>query len=297
MNKYLFKLLFNPFINNAYSRILRPFCNHLPDRMKIPVQCVFRLETGKTGVIRIKGNYTSYVTRQLFWNGMKGFEYDSSRLFMELAKRSKVFIDIGANFGYYSLLGKLANPGLHVIAFEPFPDALKALRANLSLNRIYDVQVEESGLFNTTGNAMMSYRINKDFPEILQLAGNNTLLQCSDDRTYRVQIGVERLDDYVNRKKIPPIDLIKIDTESTEHLILEGAFETLKKNRPVILTEVLAGGMNRDMTGILENLNYSSFGIRKHDIIKVKEFRSEGTESNFLIVPDEMKNAIEKIRF
>jgi FkbM family methyltransferase len=228
---------------------------------------------------------------------MKGFEYDSSRLFMELAKRSKVFIDIGANFGYYSLLGKLANPGLHVIAFEPFPDALKALRANLSLNRIYDVQVEESGLFNTTGNAMMSYRINKDFPEILQLAGNNTLLQCSDDRTYRVQIGVERLDDYVNRKKIPPIDLNKIDTESTEHLILEGAFETLKKNRPVILTEVLAGGMNRDMTGILENLNYSSFGIRKHDIIKVKEFRSEGTESNFLIVPDEMKNAIEKIRF
>jgi len=53
-----------------------------------------------------------------------------------------VFIDVGANVGKYTVMvgKKLKNKG-KVIAFEPEPSNLKALRKNISMNNIKNVKI------------------------------------------------------------------------------------------------------------------------------------------------------------
>jgi len=55
----------------------------------------------------------------LFWHGLDGFEPYTSRLLRSLFERVTTFVDVGANYGFYSVLGAQWNQNLRVIAFEP----------------------------------------------------------------------------------------------------------------------------------------------------------------------------------
>ena len=48
-----------------------------------------------------------------------------------------MFVDVGANIGYYTILGsKLVGSKGVVVAVEPVPDTVRVLRLNLRLNNI-----------------------------------------------------------------------------------------------------------------------------------------------------------------
>jgi hypothetical protein len=55
------------------------------------------------------------------------------------------------------------------------------------------------------------------------------------------QVRVIRLDDFLREKGVDRVDLVKIDTESTEPEVLAGFAETLDRCRPTIVCEVLPG--------------------------------------------------------
>ena len=58
-------------------------------------------------------------------------------------------------------------------------------------------------------------------------------------------------------KKIDRIDLIKIDTESTEAQVLRGMAETIRRDHPTILCEVLPGcGSERPLEEVLASSGY-----------------------------------------
>ncbi|MCC6019605.1 MAG: hypothetical protein LM601_11270, partial [Candidatus Verstraetearchaeota archaeon] len=50
-------------------------------------------------------------------------------LMISILKKDDVFVDVGANIGYYTLLA--AKLGAHVIAVEPVPETAKVLMLNL----------------------------------------------------------------------------------------------------------------------------------------------------------------------
>ena len=87
-----------------------------------------------SGNIKIATNQTSYLTKLLFWEDYKNFEY--SKIFETLSKNVDCFFDIGANIGYYSLLASRANPTLKVYAFEPAIGPKYYLNENVSLNNL-----------------------------------------------------------------------------------------------------------------------------------------------------------------
>ena len=61
---------------------------------------------------------------------------------VSVLKEGDVFVDVGANIGYYTILGsKLVGSKGLVIAVEPVPDTVKILRFNLRLNDIKNVLV------------------------------------------------------------------------------------------------------------------------------------------------------------
>jgi FkbM family methyltransferase len=63
-------------------------------------------------------------------------------------------VDVGANHGYYSLVGALWNPALRVACFEPVPQIYERLKKNIALNNLGDRVVPyRFALSDRTGRA------------------------------------------------------------------------------------------------------------------------------------------------
>jgi FkbM family methyltransferase len=53
-----------------------------------------------------------------------------------------VFIDVGANIGYYSVLGaKIVGNTGKVLSLEPVPETVRVLQVNLKLNHFGNAEV------------------------------------------------------------------------------------------------------------------------------------------------------------
>jgi hypothetical protein len=63
-------------------------------------------------------------------------EHTLSRRITHLAAEGGVFVDVGANYGYFTCLWAAAGGGNRVIAFEPAPEAFAALEENVLSNQL-----------------------------------------------------------------------------------------------------------------------------------------------------------------
>lgn len=152
------------------------------------------------------------------------YEPETSSKIFSLLKPGDVFIDVGANFGFFSLLAskRLQDSGL-VIAIEPSKSAFKDLLRAINRNRCYNVIPVNLALSNQSGSAKLVK------PWFRQSTAG--YIANSGD------ILVSTLDDIYKRFNYPKVKLIKIDTEGAELLILYGARRLLKEQKPMIILE------------------------------------------------------------
>lgn len=208
--------------------------------------------------LHFKGPFTTYlgfrmeargeaVENELYWNG--GWERQSLRSWCELAGKANVILDIGANTGVYALAAKAANPGARVIAFEPVARVAQRLRGNVALNG-FDIEVEEIAASDSTGTALI-HDMESDFN------CSASLEQCHAFNTVSYSVPTVALDDYLESRGWPAVDLIKIDVESHEPAVFRGMAKTIARFRPTILVEVLTEETGRQ----LELPGYSCFAI------------------------------------
>src|SRR4030042_3987290 len=260
----IFRFIYIPGINRILSRLLRPFGRLIPFRYQFPVQGFFKVKINGNASFCIEGHLTSYITRLCFWHGIKGFEYDSVKIFCSLIENMHVFFDIGANIGYYSLLAASISNKLNVIAFEPFPDACAALKLNIAFNGFKNIRAEETALSDKAGDAILYYTINQDFPDYqFQLGGKNSLIEFKNNLTGKIKVLTMTLDDYDIQNGIDEADLIKLDTEATEYFILKGGERLIKKCRPVIQCEVLTGFHEDKLEELLLRLEYGFYQVEE----------------------------------
>jgi len=81
------------------------------------------------------------------------FEADETTLFQDIFKQIDIFVDVGANIGFYACMARAA--GLHVIAIEPQQKNLKYLLANINENKWSDVEIFPLGLASQYGIAKL----------------------------------------------------------------------------------------------------------------------------------------------
>ncbi len=144
--------------------------------------------------------------------------------------------DVGASSGIYSLLAVEARPGVRAVAFEPFPPALDALRANIALNRSGSrIEIVEAAVADMAGTSDLF--VPADSGVIETSASLNSSFKESIDQ--KIAVRTVTLDDDWNRRHRPHVSLIKIDTESTEAQVLRGGAEIVSVDRPLIIFEVL----------------------------------------------------------
>ena len=153
------------------------------------------------------------------------------RFLQRLLRAGDIFFDIGANQGFYSILGSkcVGDQGL-VVAFEPAPRERIRLQRNRWLNSCRNVVVEDLAVGSHSG-----------VTELFECLGHqgslSSLRPPGNDATARrqvIQVPITTLDDYVKDRKFDSLTAIKLDVEGAELAALQGGMEALNAFRPVV---------------------------------------------------------------
>ncbi|QDZ00356.2 FkbM family methyltransferase [Nitratireductor mangrovi] len=142
---------------------------------------------------------------------------------------SALAVDVGCNRGVYSYaLSRLCEK---VIAFEPNGDLIAFSRRKLPPN----VELRQLALGRENASGKLRIPISPSGNERHLSA---SLWDAEDAGPSRIQeVDVRRLDDL----GLGRLNFIKIDVEGTEMDVLAGAAETIARERPTLLIEILAG--------------------------------------------------------
>ena len=199
-----------------------------------------------------------WVSNQIYWRGWDGYESETVPMFYRLATRARVTFDVGAYVGFFSLLAAHANPAGQVFAFEPLPSVHKRLLRNVELNQLTNVQCFASAVGEAEGEAEF-WHINAETPTSSSLSFE--FMQTADNLV-STKVPVLTLDRFVHNKTISRVELMKLDTESTEHQVLRGMTETLKRDHPIIFCEVLPErGGEAPLEEILRRFGYRFYHL------------------------------------
>jgi FkbM family methyltransferase len=158
--------------------------------------------------------------------------------------------DVGANVGFYSLIAsRLVGDG-KVVAFEPLPANQEAIRRNLALNEIVNVQLLELALSDEEGEAELEIHASPTWAK-LDTSGD-TPFKRGAEVSGRVRVRVSTLD--AQLASLAPPDVVKMDIEGAEVAALRGASKLLSEHRPTLICEL--HGTNRAVTELLESHDY-----------------------------------------
>ncbi len=269
--RLIYTLIYHPNVNRLIRNLNYMMAPVLPDRIKIHPSGTLRVPIDKQHHFYLKTNQTSFLTRELFWKNAANFEYTT--LFAELIQNVTSFFDVGANIGYYSILGCTLNSGLKAYAFEPSPGVMGYLKDNIARNQM-DLQIvpEAVALSDKVGTIDFFEMKNPKFSGIDNLSGEHNIGTKEARLSTKIEVPTTTMDDYIRKHDIRKLDLVKLDTEGAEHLILKGAEQTLSELRPLVICETLFNKIEKDLEAIMKRHSYEFYnhlgaGLRKVDTI------------------------------
>jgi len=157
------------------------------------------------------------IGRTLFKNGV--YELATSEVIWRMLRKSpnSMFVDVGANVGYYSLLAR-KSLGLDgtVVCFEPLPSIYSRLLIN---SQGMAIDTHQYAVSSSKGHSTLS------IPDGFELNdGLATLNDCADV-IGKFTVKTVSLDEFINKE----IYILKIDVEGHEYDVLSGAKNLLKE--------------------------------------------------------------------
>jgi FkbM family methyltransferase len=181
-------------------------------------------------ILRIHPN--NEVFRALFVRGI----YDPNLVVVinALLPKGGVFLDVGANMGYISLLAsKAVGAEGHVCALEPCSRDFARLLDNINLNDL-DKIISASRLAVSDKSGVEELLIAAEERSSLNTLGSEIPVKGVE------AIGTEKvhvitIDEFVEKEKIQKVDVLKLDIEGSELKALEGARNTIAQRRPAII--------------------------------------------------------------
>lgn len=206
---------------------------------------------------------TPHLIIDRFW------EEDNTYAFLKLIKPGMCIIDIGANFGYYTLLGcRLTGQSGSVFSFEANRNITPILKSNISLNGYIDrVSVIDMAVYSKI--TTLDFFTYKNHFGSSALWEDKEQINKMNDFTEKTKVSAISLDEYFKPDK--KIDFLRIDAEGSETHVIEGCKRILKINKNIkIMLEWVperfhAAGINIENTcSLIEDLGFSPAWIGKY---------------------------------
>ena len=185
------------------------------------------------GKIALKrGAYLLYqLSQKTFQGPFSVYDFQTIMILKKALDRKSNCVDVGANVGH--ILKEIidAAPDGQHMAFEPIPRLCQKLQGKYGKR----VEIYNCALSNQSGEQDFYY-----FEDSPALSGLRERKSLGNHSVVPIKVPTMKLDNVWPYDR--PIDLIKIDVEGAELSVLQGALDTLRRNRPTVLFEWGLGG-------------------------------------------------------
>lgn len=204
------------------DRVVRAL--HPPGNAR-PVRTVLDYDEGM--VINIDTH--SFLEWYIYFYG--AFRPQISKLLNRMLRPGQVAFDIGSNIGMHAMImANRVGPTGQVHVFEPDPHPMGRLKANMNLNGLANVVLNQAAISSRTETRQLFLH-----DDTIGNFANASLQAANVGRsTTTIDMKVWSLDDYVAANPIPRLDAIKLLAQGEEWNALQGGIETIKRYRPKI---------------------------------------------------------------
>lgn len=218
--------------------------------------------------------FTSYVEGS--------YEPFLSKILLELAARSDVFWDIGANVGFHSIAAGKHNDSLLVFSFEPNQSVAGKLMRHAVMNGIQNrISLNEFGI------GLSTRLVELYVPSQTGSGGGSLINLHPDEEAHEFRVEIRALSDI---PITPRPGLIKIDVEGSEWEVIRALEPIIDETNPSIIVELLRkwmapfGSHPQDVVSFLLAKGYRCFGIGESCLRRLEEIDDDTVETNFLFV-------------
>jgi FkbM family methyltransferase len=222
----------------------------------------YRFETKTQAGLLMNGTTSDAIQRYIYFFGMWDPNVDA---FLRARLRpGDIFIDVGANIGYFTLLGaKLVGSQGQVVAVEASTSIVEHLKTNIKRNHFEDrIRVVHAAASDREGTVGLyaGHEGNIGSASIVRLEG-----KLSE------QVRAAPLEKLLTGREIEFVRVIKIDVEGAESLVFDGMKPFLSRLRPdaEIVMEITPelGGAD-GILGVLAREGWNAYALKPQDSIE-----------------------------
>jgi FkbM family methyltransferase len=235
---------------------------------KYPLRTFFYLATNVFLKVSTKLRHSPLIYAKTFWGDtmhvvfpmyrsiynfgiLDSWELIVQKVMVDSLKSGDVFVDVGANAGFYTLLGSaLVGEQGQVHSFEPTPTTFALLKENAGKKS--NVTLNPVALGSAPGRATLA-----DYGLLENGLNSMHALDLQGLASKKIEVPVMTLDAYCAQKNITPT-MIKMDVEGYELEVLRGAEHILGK-KPALLVEVSSYEESAPLFSFLESHGYTGY--------------------------------------
>jgi FkbM family methyltransferase len=179
-------------------------------------------------------------------------ETEQTAAFANALGDGQVLFDIGANVGYYTILGaRLVGPRGRVVAVEPVVRNLAHLYRHIVMNKAYNVLIVSAACSDTVSLATFSLGQNYAMGSLVDNDGER-----NEGKKELLLVPTVTVDAMVKQLRISP-DVVKVDVEGAELSVLKGAQTTLCEARPRIFLSTHSEALRHACLEYLKEFGYT----------------------------------------
>ena len=194
-----------------------------------------------------------------------GFEQQEIKFLTKILRKGDVFLDIGSNYGYYSLIAakKVCSRG-KVYAIEPVAKTFYRLERNIKLNKIKNILPFR--LAFSSSNGMFPMNISQEGYDAWNSLGKPT---AGDNYDVEI-IETQRLDDFIQANYLMrKIKMVKIDVEGWEYEVLNGGLKFFSEQETLIIqlefNEAALHGAGSSSKILIEKITSLGYKLYRYD--------------------------------
>jgi len=287
LRQVFYRIIYFAPVNKLLRNLNRSVALLLPKRWRIPPSGVMKVSLN-SGSFLFATNQTNATSQLLFWRGPYKMEYTA--IFEKLVRHCNCFYDIGAHAGYYSLIAAMVNKTCTSVAFEPASGPFHYLKENIRINGFAGrIEPQKIALGDTVGTATFLEVVHSKYQYLEHnlVAVGNLVNQQPNREMKRITVQIDTLDNFIQSHPTLIPDLIKMDTEGTEHTILSGA-ELVLKHKPIVISETLFHSNERELEEVMKRHGYEFYNYKEGSLTKVASIvrtADDGVHDCFFVHP------------
>jgi FkbM family methyltransferase len=177
----------------------------------------------------IAGNTRDIIQRYIYYFGV--WEPHLTKFIDQRLKPDDVFLDVGANIGYFTLLAaRKVAPNGKVIAIEASPTVQARLKENLARNGVSNVEIHNIAASDREGTLQIFSGGTENLGATTTVAASGLVFEC--------EVPARPLSAVISAADMERTRLIKIDVEGAEWSVvmgMRGLFEHAREDVEVVI--------------------------------------------------------------